>query len=80
MEELQDKVKKYMILGILATVFCLPLAGVVAVYYAGRANTFIALDNPAKAMMAAEKAKFWGLAAVVLGAAGYICALAAWLL
>ena len=77
MEELQDKVKKYMLLGILATVFCMPPAGVAAVYYAGRANTFIALDNPAKAMMAAEKAKFWGLAAVVLGAAAYFCALAA---
>ena len=55
----------------------MPPAGVAAVYYAGRANTFIALDNPAKAMMAAEKAKFWGLAAVVLGAAVYHCALAA---
>ena len=76
MEELQGKVKKYMILGIVATIFCMPIAGVIAVYYAGRANTFIALDNPAKAMMAAEKAKFWGIAAVVLGAAVYSCALA----
>ena len=34
MEELQDKVKKYMLLGILATVFCMPPAGVAAVFAA----------------------------------------------
>ena len=77
MEHLRKDVKTYLLVGIFATVLFWPPLGLVAVIFAERAKMYIALDNPAKAMMAAEKAKFWGLAAVVLGAAVYLCALAA---
>ncbi len=76
MEDLKKKIQNYLIIGILATLFCWPPIGVIAVVFAGKANTYIALDNPAKAMMAAEKAKFWGAAAVIIGIFSY---LAAWI-
>ena len=67
MAEKEKKVSKTLIFGILATIFCCPPLGVVSIIYSGKHETYTALDNPAKAMMAKEKAKFWAGAAIIVG-------------
>ena len=66
MEE-KKRVSKTLIFGILATIFCCPPLGVISIIYSGKFETYTALDNPAKAMMAKEKARFWAITAMVVG-------------
>ncbi len=69
--ETKKRVPKTLVIGILATIFCCPPLGVISVVYSGKFETYTALDNPAKAMMAKEKAKFWATVSVVVGLLSY---------
>ncbi len=74
MEHLKKDVKTYLLVGIFATVLFWPPLGLAAVIFAERAKMYIALDNPAKALLSAGKAKFWSAAAVFVGAVTYLAA------
>ncbi len=67
MEAQKKRVPKTLIIGILSTAFLCPPLGVISVVYSGKFETYTALDNPAKAMMAKEKAKFWAAVSVAVG-------------
>ncbi len=67
METPKKRIPKTLVIGILATIFLCPPLGVISVVYSGKFETYSALDNPAKAMMAKEKAKFWATMAVAVG-------------
>lgn len=67
MEKPKKRVSKTLIFGILATIFCCPPLGVISIIYSGKFETYTALDNPAKAMMAKEKARFWAIMAMLVG-------------
>jgi len=72
----ETKIPNFLPFGVLATIFCCPPLGVIAVIYACKVNTALAQDNPAQAMLSAEKAKFWSVISVLVGVLAY---LAAWL-
>ncbi|MBE6412179.1 MAG: CD225/dispanin family protein [Opitutales bacterium] len=67
MADKNKRVSKTLIFGILATIFCCPPLGVISIIYSGKYETYTALDNPAKAMMAKEKARFWAIWAMIVG-------------
>ncbi len=68
MKNEKKRISKTFIFGILATIFCCPPLGVISVIYSGKVEKYNALDNPAKAMMAKEKAKFWAITSIAVGA------------
>ena len=67
----KKRVSKTLIFGILATIFFWPPLGIISIIYSGKAETYTALDNPAKAMMAKEKARFWAVASILIGMLSY---------
>lgn len=64
----KEDVPNYLVPGILVTLFCCLIGGIVTIVYASQANTKAAAGDYEGAMQAANTAKTWMWVSIVLGA------------
>ncbi|XP_072017788.1 interferon-induced transmembrane protein 3-like [Amphiura filiformis] len=63
----QDPPKDYLIWAVLATIFCCPVCGIVAIVKNSEAKTMYAIGNYSGAEMAAQNAKKWSKWSLIAG-------------
>ena len=66
-ENFNKTVSRYMVISILATIFCCIPFGIVAIVYSSKASKLLSLGDISNAMVASKKAKTWIIVAVVVG-------------
>jgi len=66
-ENNQQIIPNHLVLAILTTIFCCLPFGIVSIIYASQVNSAVAAGNTQLAMQSSDKAKKWGLAALICG-------------
>lgn len=65
-----QSIDNHLVLAVLTTVFCCLPFGIISIIYAVQVNSALAVDNYELAKANSEKAKFWGMLALAIGAIG----------
>lgn len=60
-------VNNHLLLAILTTLFCCIPFGIVSIVYAVQSNSAMMMGDTYMAQLKADKAKFWGLLALIIG-------------
>lgn len=65
-----QSVDNHLVLAVLTTIFCCLPFGIISIVYAVQVNSALAVGNYELAKANSEKAKFWGMLALAIGAIG----------